>query len=67
MVFHLELLSDVGYKHGELIQDTVAEWNSSGGINGKKVDLILYNDECKSEKGVANATRSLHTKITFTL
>ena len=51
------MLSDVGYKHGELIQDTVAEWNSSGGINGKKVDLILYNDECKSEKGVANATK----------
>ena len=47
------MLSDVGYKHGELIQDTVEEWNSSGGINGKKVDLILYNDECKSEKGVA--------------
>ena len=38
------MLSDVGYKHGELIQDTVEEWNSSGGINGKKVDLILYND-----------------------
>ena len=51
------MLSDVGYKHGELIQDTVAEWNAAGGINGKKVDLILYNDECKSEKGVANATK----------
>jgi branched-chain amino acid transport system substrate-binding protein len=51
------MLSDVGYKHGELIKDTVAEWNASGGINGEKVDLILYNDECKSEKGVANATK----------
>ena len=51
------MLSDVGYKHGELIKDTVEEWNSSGGINGEKVQLILYNDECKSEKGVANATK----------
>ena len=51
------MLSDVGYKHGELIKDTVEEWNASGGINGEKVDLILYNDECKSEKGVANATK----------
>ena len=51
------MLSDVGYKHGELITDTVEQWNSEGGINGRKIDLILYNDECKSEKGVANATK----------
>ena len=50
------MLSDVGYKHGELIKDTVKSWNDSGGINGRMVELILYNDECKSEKGVANAT-----------
>ena len=31
------MLSDVGYKHGELIQDTVAEWNTAGGINGKRL------------------------------
>ena len=51
------MLSDVGYKHGELITDTVALWNKEGTINGQKVDLTLYNDECKSEKGVANATK----------
>ena len=51
------MLSDVGYKHGELITDTVEMWNKEGGINGRKIDLILYNDECKSEKGVANATK----------
>jgi len=51
------MLSDVGYKHGMLIEDTVKMWNSQGGINGKKIDLTLYNDECKSEKGVANATK----------
>ena len=51
------MLSDVGYKHGMLIEDTVKKWNSEGGINGKKIDLTLYNDECKSEKGVANATK----------
>ena len=51
------MLSDVGYKHGELITDTVEMWNKEGGINGRKIDLTLYNDECKSEKGVANATK----------
>ena len=51
------MLSDVGYKHGMLIEDTVKQWNAEGGINGKKIDLTLYNDECKSEKGVANATK----------
>ena len=51
------MLSDVGYKHGELIKDTVAEWNEAGGINGHPIELTLYNDECKSEKGVANATK----------
>ena len=51
------MLSDVGYKHGELITDTVAKWNKEGTINGQKIDLTLYNDECKSEKGVANATK----------
>jgi len=51
------MLSDVGYKHGELITDTVALWNKEGTINGQKIDLTLYNDECKSEKGVANATK----------
>jgi hypothetical protein len=30
------MLSDVGYKHGMLIEDTVKMWNSQGGINGKK-------------------------------
>lgn len=51
------MLSDVGYKHGELIKDTVSDWNAAGGINGHPIELILYNDECKSEKGVANATK----------
>ena len=35
------MLSDVGYKHGMLIEDTVKKWNSEGGINGKKIDLTL--------------------------
>ena len=55
--FSFRMLSDVGYKHGELIQDTVAEWNAAGGINGKNVDFILYNDESKSEKAQANSTK----------
>ena len=51
------MLSDAGYNTGELITDTVAKWNKEGTINGQKIDLTLYNDDGKSEKGVANATK----------
>ena len=51
------MLSDAGFAQGKLLEDGIKEWNDAGGINGKSVNLILYNDECKPEKGVANATK----------
>ncbi len=53
----IRMISDVGFKHGEMIQDEVDAINASGGINGNQIELILLNDECKSDKGVENANR----------
>ena len=32
----------------------------SGGINGKKIEVILLDDECKPDKGIANVNRFIH-------
>lgn len=53
----IRMISDVGFKIGRMIEDEFALINAAGGINGRKVELIFMNDECKSEKGVANATK----------
>jgi branched-chain amino acid transport system substrate-binding protein len=34
--------------------------NAKGGINGAKVQVILLDDECKPDKGVANVNRFIH-------
>src|SRR5690606_33813088 len=34
--------------------------NEEGGINGKKIEVILLDDECKPDKGVANVNRFIH-------
>ena len=56
----IRMLSDTGFKIGQMIKDEFAGINQYGGINGRKVELIFLNDECKSEKGVANANRLVH-------
>ena len=56
----IRMLSDTGFKIGQMIKDEFAGINQFGGINGRKVELVFLNDECKSEKGVANANRLVH-------
>lgn len=46
-----------GQKSGEMLVDEVRMINDAGGIDGHTIKLILLNDECKPEKGVANAKR----------
>ena len=53
----IRMISDVGFKIGQMIEDEIAAINDAGGINGKPIELTFLNDECKSEKGVSNATR----------
>ena len=56
----IRMLSDTGFTIGRMIEDEFKAINEAGGINGKEVELIFLNDECKSEKGVANATKLVH-------
>ena len=44
-------------ENGQMMQDEFDAINTAGGINGHTIELILLNDECKSDKGVANANK----------
>ncbi len=56
----LRMISDNGEKQGEMIADEFKAVNAAGGINGNTIKLTLLNDECKSDKGVANANRLVY-------
>lgn len=49
-----------GIKYGQMTKDELEGVNAKGGINGKKVEVILLDDECKPDKGVANVNRLIH-------
>ena len=53
----MRMISENGQKYGQMMQDEFDAINERGGINGNMVELILLNDECKSDKGVANANK----------
>ena len=56
----LHMVTETGQKMGQMILDEFEEQNRLGGINGHQLEPILLNDECKSDKGVANMTRLVH-------
>ena len=56
----LHMVTETGQKMGQMILDEFEEQNRLGGINGHRLEPILLNDECKSDKGVANMTRLVH-------
>jgi len=56
----LRMVVENGIKYGQMTKDELEAVNASGGINGKKVEVILLDDECKPEKGVANVNRFIH-------
>ena len=53
----LRMKSDTGEKYGQMVVDEFNAINEAGGINGHMIDVKLLNDECKSDIGVANATK----------
>ena len=53
----IRMKSDTGKKYGQMVVDEFNAMNAAGGINGHKIDVKLLNDECKSDIGVANATK----------
>lgn len=53
----MRMISENGQKYGQMMQDEFDAINAAGGINGHMIQLTLLNDECKSDKGVANANK----------
>ncbi len=53
----MRMISENGQKYGQMMQDEFDAINAAGGINGHTIHLTLLNDECKSDKGVANANK----------
>lgn len=56
----LRMIVENGIKYGQMTKDELEAVNASGGINGKKIEVILLDDECKPDKGVANVNRFIH-------
>jgi branched-chain amino acid transport system substrate-binding protein len=53
----MRMISDNGQKYGQMVMDEIGLINEAGGINGHQIKATLMNDECKSDKGVANANK----------
>lgn len=53
----MRMISENGQRYGQMMQDEFDAINAAGGINGHTIKLSLLNDECKSDKGVANANK----------
>ncbi|MDH3713999.1 MAG: ABC transporter substrate-binding protein [Gammaproteobacteria bacterium] len=56
----MRMISENGQKYGQMVADEFDLINKNGGINGNTIELSLLNDECKSDKGVANANKFIH-------
>jgi ABC-type branched-subunit amino acid transport system substrate-binding protein len=56
----LRMIVENGIKYGQMTKDELEGVNASGGINGHKVEVILLDDECKPDKGIANVNRFIH-------
>lgn len=53
----MRMVSENGQKYGQMVMDEFDMINKAGGINGHTLKVTLLNDECKSDKGVANANK----------
>ena len=53
----LRMLVESGMAYGDIAKSEIEAVNAKGGINGAKVEVILLDDECKPDKGVANVNR----------
>jgi branched-chain amino acid transport system substrate-binding protein len=53
----MRMVSENGQRYGQMVMDEIDLINKAGGINGNTIKATLMNDECKSDKGVANANK----------
>ena len=58
----MRMVIENGQKYGRMMMDEIDIINKAGGINGNKIVATLMNDECKSDKGVANANKLISQK-----
>lgn len=56
----LRMKTDTGERYGQMVVDEFNAINAAGGVNGHTIDVKLLNDECKSDIGVANATKYVY-------
>src|SRR5258706_6453212 len=56
----LRMIVENGLKYGQMAKDELEAVTAKGGINGHKIEVILLDDECKPEKGVANVNRFVY-------
>lgn len=56
----LRMISDNGKAYGQMLSDELDAVNAAGGINGNTLAVTLLDDECKSDKGVANVNKFIH-------
>ncbi|KAB2850060.1 MAG: ABC transporter substrate-binding protein [Hyphomicrobiaceae bacterium] len=52
----LRMVVENGLKYGQMTKDEL----DGVDINGKKIKVILLDDECKPDKGIANVNRFIH-------
>lgn len=53
----LRMMVESGMAYGDIAKSEIEAVNAKGGINGAKVEVILLDDECKPDKGIANVNR----------
>ena len=53
------MIGENGQAYGQMVMDEIKGINDAGGINGNMIEATLMNDECKSDKGVANANKMI--------
>lgn len=56
----LRMIIENGLRYGQMTKDELEAVNATGGINGKKVEVTLLDDECKPDKGIANVNRLIN-------
>jgi branched-chain amino acid transport system substrate-binding protein len=56
----LKMVSQQGQRSGQMLTDEFDAINKAGGINGHKIELMMLNDECKSDRGVSNAIKLIN-------
>ena len=56
----LRMIVENGLRYGQMTKDELEAVNAAGGINGKKIEVTLLDDECKPDKGIANVNRFIN-------